>query len=382
MYTRGAVIREAPGTYEVVDLELDDPRPGEVQIELIAAGLCHSDDHIATGDLPVPRYPFAGGHQGAGVVVAAAPNRKRIREGDHVICAFTPSCGYCRWCSTGRQYLCDLGDHALTGARHTDPADFRLRMADSGVPVPQLGGISTFCATTTVSADAVVKIDPDLPPTSMCLLSCVVGTGWGAAVHDADVRAGDTVVVMGVGAVGINAVQGAAHAGALHVIAVDPVAVKRELALTLGATHAVATMAEATELARQFTGGHGADSAIVAVGVTEAAHVGQALTAVRKAGTCVVTGVGDRNRVGAGIPLGHLVRYGKRLQGSLFGSCNPNRDIPHQIQLYRAGVLKLDELVTATYPLDEIARGFRDLHEGRNLCAVIVHRHQSPDPRS
>jgi NDMA-dependent alcohol dehydrogenase len=380
VHTRGAVVREAPGAYEVVDLELDDPRPGELRIELVAAGLCHSDDHIATGDLPVPMYPFAGGHEGAGVVVAAPPNRKDIREGDHVVCAFTPSCGHCRWCSVGRQYLCDLGDGALTGARHGDPTDFRLHMADSGVPVPQLGGISTFCATTTVSVDSVVKIDDDLPLTSMCLLSCAVGTGWGSAVNDAEVKPGDTVIVMGVGGVGINAVQGAAHAGAASVIAVDPVGFKRELALKLGATHAVAGMAEATELARRLTNGQGADSAIVAVGVTEPGHVGEALAAVRKAGTCVVTGTGDRSRIGAGISLGQLVRYGKRLQGSLFGSCNANWDIPRQIRLYRAGLLKLDELVTATYTLDEVAQGFRDMHDGRNLCGVIVHRNKGIHP--
>lgn len=265
MHTRGAVIRKAPGDYEVVDLELDDPRQGEVQIELGAAGLCHSDDHIATGDMRAGIYPFAGGHEGAGVVVAAPPNHRGIREGDHVVCVFIPSCGHCRWCSVGKHNFCDLGGGALTGSRREDPTDFRLHLADSGAPVGQMAGISTFCATTTVSVDSVVKIDDDLPFTSMCLLSCGVGTGWGSAVNDAEVEPGHTVIVMGVGGVGINAVQGAAHAGATSIIAVDPVAFKREQALKLGATHAVADMAEAAELARQFTNGQGADSAIVTV---------------------------------------------------------------------------------------------------------------------
>ncbi len=377
MHTRGAVIRTAPGTYEVADLELDSPRPGEVQIELVAAGLCHSDDHIATGDLPVPMYPLAGGHEGAGVVVAAPPNQKGIREGDHVVCVSIPSCGHCRWCSVGKQNFCDLGSGALTGARPGDPTDFRLHLVDSGAPVAQLGGISAFCATTTVSIDSVVKIDDDLPLTSMCLLSCAVSTGWGSAVNDAAVEPDHTVIVMGVGGVGINAVQGAAHAGATSVIAVDPVAFKRRQALNLGATHAVADMAEATDLARQFTGGQGADSAIIAVGVTRPGHVGEALASIRKAGTCVVTGVGDRATIGADIPLGQFVLYGKRLQGSLFGSCNSNWDIPRQIQLYRAGVLKLDELVTTTYTLDELAQGYRDMHDGKNMRGVVVYRDQA-----
>lgn len=370
--TRGAVIRKAPGTYETVDIELDDPRPGEVRIEMRAAGLCHSDDHVATGDLPVGTYPFAGGHEGAGVVVEAPPNDRGIVEGDHVVVSFVPSCGHCRFCAMGRFNFCQLGGSTLTGARPGTTDDFRLHLADTGEPVGQMAGVSTFCATTVASVDSIVRIEKDLPWTSMCLLSCGVGTGWGSAVHDAGIAFGDTVIVMGIGGVGINAVQGAAHAGATNVIAVDPVAFKREKAGELGATHAVSTMDEAAELARQFTDGQGADAAIVTVGVTASEHVGQAVGAIRKAGVVVLTGVGDFSKVEAAIPLSAFAMYGKRLQGTLFGSCSPQRDIPRQIALYRAGVLKLDELVTAMYTPDQVAQGYRDMHDGRNLRGVVV----------
>jgi S-(hydroxymethyl)glutathione dehydrogenase/alcohol dehydrogenase len=180
------------------------------------------------------------------------------------------------------------------------------------------------------------------------------------------------VIVMGVGGIGINAVQGAAHAGASTIIAVDPVAFKREKARELGATHAVESMAEATELAKGFTNGQGADSAIVCVGVTRPAHVAEAFAAIRKAGTVVVTGLGDMREVGVPIALSELTLFQKRLQGSLFGASSPTWDIPRQLQMYREGVLKLDELVTRTYKLDDLAQGYRDLHAGINIRGVLV----------
>jgi len=372
MHTKGAVIRSAPGSYETVDLLLGDLRPGEMRVEMRAAGLCHTDDHIATGDLALPIYPYAGGHEGVGVVVEATPNHRGIVEGDHVVLCFVPSCGFCRFCSMGRHNLCQNGGGTLTGARPGTTDDFRLRLAETGEPVGQMAGVSAFCQTTTVSVDSLVKIDKDLPFAPMALLACGVGTGWGSAVNDAQIAPGDTVIVMGIGGIGMNAIQGARHAGALNIIAVDPVAFKREKATEFGATHAVETMEEANELARQFTQGQGADSAIVTVGVTRSEHIGEAVDSIRKAGVCVVTGIGDFSEVGVAIPPGPFAMYGKRLQGTIYGSCSPQLDIPRQIQLYRAGVLKLDELITRTYQQDEIAQGFRDMHAGLNIRGVVT----------
>ena len=214
MQTRGAVIRQAPGKYEVVDLEVDDPRPGEIQVKLVASGLCHSDDHVATGDIPVGVYPFAGGHEGAGIVSKAGANNKGLKEGDHVVFSFLPSCGHCRWCASGMQNLCDLGAGLLKGSRWADPTSFRLKMVDGGQPVGQMCGISTFVETTTVSEDSCVKVADDIPLETACLVGCGVGTGWGSAVNAAGVQPGDTTIIMGIGGIGINAVQGASHAGA------------------------------------------------------------------------------------------------------------------------------------------------------------------------
>ena len=370
MKTRGAVLLEVPGRYEVVELDVDDPRPGEIRVRMAATGLCHSDDHHATGDMKVGILPFAGGHEGAGVVEAVGPHTPGFAEGDHVVFSFLPSCGRCRWCATGHQNLCDLGASLGTNARWEDPSSFRLSL--DGRPVGQMCGLSSFCEYTTVSVHSAVKIDPSVPLDIAALTGCGVGTGWGAAVHSAQVAPGQTVIVMGVGGIGINAVQGAAHAGATQVIAVDPVAFKREAALRFGATRAVESMKEAAEIARSCTDGQGADAAIVTVGVTRGEHVGQALRAVRKAGTCVVVGLGEPRTREGDIPLTELVLYQKRLQGSLFGATAPTAGIPEQLRLWRDGALELEELITTRYRLEDIGQGFADMHAGRNLRGMVV----------
>lgn len=371
MRTRGAVVKQAPGTYEVVDIELDEPRQDELLVRMVASGLCHSDDHIATGDIPVAVYPFCGGHEGAGVVEQVGPHTPGWAAGDHVVFSFLPGCGRCRWCAAGMQNLCDLGAGLLTGARFDDPTSYRMHLAD-GSNVGQMCGISTFAEHTTVAVDSAVKVDQDLPLDKICLLGCGVGTGWGSAVNSAGVRPGDTVIVMGVGGIGINAVQGAAHAGASNVVAVDPVALKREKAMELGATHAFADIAEADAFAKSVTNGQGADSVIVTIGVVKGEHVGQAFAATRKAGTVVVTGLGDITEVGIPVSIGELTLFQKRIQGSLFGASSPSSDILRQVQMYRDGKLKLDELVTRTYRLDEVAQGYEDMHAGKNIRGVIA----------
>ena len=373
MKTRASILRQAPGKFETAVLDLEGPRPNEVMVKVAASGLCHSDDHLATGDLPVPVMPIAGGHEGAGVVQEVGSAVMGIKEGDHVVFSFLPSCGHCRWCASGQQNLCDLGAGLLQGSRWEDPTDFRLKLAGTDTPVGQMCGISTFVETTTVSADSAVKVDDDLPLDKVCLLGCNVGTGWGSAVNSAQVQPGHTVIVMGIGGVGINAIQGASHAGAANVIAVDPIAMKRENAQQVGATHGVETMEEATELAKSFTNGQGADSAIITVGIIKPEYVGQAMASIRKAGTVVVTALGNiADTTPLPVSLADVTLFQKRIQGSLFGESNPNWDILRQVELYRSGVLKLDEVITKTYKLDQIAQGYQDMHDGKNQKGVVV----------
>jgi NDMA-dependent alcohol dehydrogenase len=369
--TRAAVVWQAPGKYEVTDLLVDDPLDNEVQVKMVAAGLCHSDDHVATGDMPAGTYPVAGGHEGAGIITKAGRNSKGLNEGDHVIFSFLPVCGHCRWCATGMSQICDNGAGLMSGKRFSG-SQTPIMVTPDGAAITQMTGLATFAEVTTVSADNIVKVDDDVPLDKAVLLGCGVGTGWGSAVYAGEVRPGQTVIVMGVGGVGIHAVQGARYAGASHVIAVDPVAFKRDTALQTGATHAFASIAEAAETARQLTNGQGADAAIVTVGVLTGEDIAQAVSATRKAGITVVSAIPPYKAVGIPLPLAELVLYRKRIQGALFGNSNPMHDIRLQLELYRQGALKIDELITSTYSLDEIARGYQDMHDGRNIRGVIV----------
>jgi NDMA-dependent alcohol dehydrogenase len=368
--TRAAVIRKAPGTYETVEIELDDPRQGEVTVKLAASGLCHSDDHVATGDIPVGKYPYCGGHEGAGVITAVGPHTPGYEVGDHVVFSFVPACGRCPACTRGMFNLCDTGANALVGSRPDDPTSFRMHL--DGEDVGQQCGISTFSEYTTASVDSVVKIDKEIPLKSAALVGCGVPTGWGSAVKAAEVRPGDTVIVMGVGGIGINAVQGAKHAGATTIIAVDPVAFKREKAQEFGATHTFEGIEEATAYAQSITNGQGADSCIVTIGVVRGEHAAQALAAIRKAGTAVITGLGDITEIGVPMSLADLTLMQKRLQGAIFGGLSPRADIPNLLRMYQAGQLKLDELVTKEYTLDQVAEAYEDMHAGKNIRGVVV----------
>lgn len=370
MKTRTALLHNVPGQYEVTEVELDGPRAGELLVKIAAAGLCHSDDHIAVGDVPPGILPLAGGHEGAGVVIEAGPGVEDWSEGDHVVFAFLPTCGRCRWCASGMQNLCDLGATLLTGSRLSDPASFRMSL--NGRPVGQMAGLGTFSDYTTVDVRSAVKVPKDLPLDIACLLGCGVGTGWGSAVNSAAVQINDTVIVMGVGGIGINAVQGAVNAGASHVIAVDPVEFKRDTACKLGATQAFADIADAADAARDLTNGQGADSAIVTIGVTSSADVAAAFAAIRKGGIVVVTGLGNAAEGLPPVPLSELTLMQKRIQGSLYGACAPTRDILRQIDLYRTGGLKLEELITRRYSLEEVAQGYADMHAGKLIRGVII----------
>ncbi|MCM3883869.1 NDMA-dependent alcohol dehydrogenase [Frankia sp. R82] len=374
MLTKAAVLFDQPGKWEVAEVELEPPQQDELLVRMVAGGMCHSDDHIATGDLPIPAQglPIAGGHEGAGVVEEVGPNTPGWKVGDHVVLSFLSTCGLCRWCASGMQNLCDNGARVLAGVR----ADGTRRMSLDGRPIGQAAGVSAFSQYATVSVQSAVRCPSDVPLELAALTSCGVPTGWGAAVRSADVRPGDVVIVVGVGGIGMNAVQGAAHAGATVVIAVDPVEYKRDAARTFGATHAVAEMAQATEIARGFTNGQGADACIICVGMTTPEQVAAGVDAIRKAGTCVLVGMGKAaDDVAIPVSVRHIVLYQKRIQGSLFGASNPSRDIPALLELYRQGRLKLDELVTTRYTLDDINKGYEDMRTGSNIRGIIVHDH-------
>ncbi|OKH85359.1 alcohol dehydrogenase [Mycobacterium sp. ST-F2] len=376
MRSRAAIVREVGGDWSVEEFELDPPRAGEVLLQMAAAGLCHSDDHIRAGQLAAPKGaavpsmpPTIGGHEGSAVVLEVGPGVTRFSPGDHVVTSFLAVCGKCRWCTSGMEYLCDVGAGTLIPGMPTD-GTFRHHSL-AGEELRHTSKIGAFAEHTVVAADSLVKIDPALPLVPSALLSCAVPTGYGSTVRRAGVRAGDTVVVIGVGGIGTAALQGAALGGAAHVVAVDPVAFKRESAVGFGATHAAATVAEALELVRDLTHGVMADAVVVSPSLIGDGDVSDALSLTRKGGTCVLTGMAAPSAGAAQLDLQDLILMNKNLCGTLFGSCNPTTEIPALAQLYQEGRLKLDEMITRRYRLDDINEAFDDLLGGRVIRAVI-----------
>jgi NDMA-dependent alcohol dehydrogenase len=368
MKTRAAVLREVGKDWEVIELELDPPKAGEVLIKWAASGMCHSDDHLRTGDIPV-RYPIVGGHEGAGIVEEAGPGVTRLAPGDHVVCSFLPVCGRCRFCARGMTNLCDLGALLVENSLPDGTFRFHAGADDFG----QMCLVGSFAEHAVVSEYSCIKIAEDLPLESAALVGCGVPTGWGTAVHAGQVKPGDTTIIYGTGGVGINAVQGAAMAGARNVIAVEPVASKREAAQRLGATHSAADAQAGAEIVLEVTNWVGADQALICVGVVTEDVVRDAFSAIRKGGTVVITGLSGMGKNTIVLPVFELTLFEKRLQGALFGGGNPFDDIPLMLELYRAGKLKLDELITTRYRLEDINQGYQDMLDGRNIRGLIVH---------
>jgi S-(hydroxymethyl)glutathione dehydrogenase/alcohol dehydrogenase len=379
MQTRAAILWEVNTEWSVEDIELDDPKAGEVKVKLAASGLCHSDEHLVTGDmildpeiagmLGLEQFPVIGGHEGAGEVVEVGPGVTNLKVGDHVVMSFVPACGRCPSCAQGRQHLCDLGAFLLAGRQ---VSDFTSRHhSKDGRDLGLMCCLGTFSPVTVVNEASCVKIDDWIPLDKAALVGCGVTTGWGAATYAAEVQSGETVVVIGLGGIGMNAVQGAAMAGARHVIAVDPVEWKRDKAEVFGATHAVASIEEATAKVGELTWGANAEKAILTTGVATGDLIAPMMGLVAKGGRAVVTAVAPIAQEDVKLNLFDLAMQRKQLVGCIFGNANPRRDIPRLLRLYDEGKLKLDELVTTEYDLDGVNQGYQDMRDGKNIRGVL-----------
>ena len=363
---RAAILYEVGGPWKVEDVDVADPGPGEVLVKLTASGLCHSDEHMLTGDMPSP-MPVVGGHEGAGEIIAIGPGVTDLAVGDHIVFGFIPSCGKCHWCSIGKTNLCDKGATIIQG-------DGTFNVFNSaGVGLTKMCGIGTFSSHAVAKVESCIKIDDDIPLKQAALVGCGVTTGWGSSVYAGEVKPGDTVVVIGAGGIGSNAIQGAKAAGAKNIVAVDPVAFKREKAMEFGATHTVSSMDEAFGVLQQLTRGVMADKAIYTVGVAEGEHMAQVMSLISKGGRMVITAVAPMLNTDVKMNLFELTIFQKEVRGALFGGGSPRADIPRLLSMYQAGQLKLDELITKTYTLDQINEGYQDMRDGKNIRGMIVY---------
>ncbi len=366
MKSRAAILFEVGQKLEVREVDVQDPGPGEVRIQVVAGGVCHSDLHVMTGHLSAP-LPAILGHEGAGIVADVGAGVTSVRPGDHVIPLWRLSCGECEFCTGGRPALCPAGTEIRWSGRLLDGTSrFKL----DGHEIKHFAGVSSFSNYTVLPEKAVLKIPDDLPLERAALLGCAVITGFGAVVNAAQVRPGRTVAVFGVGGVGINVVQGAVLAGAGKIIAVDLLESRLEHAKRFGATHVVnASAGDPVEQIRDLTGGRGVDYAFEVVGLPITMR--QAYDCLAKRGVATVVGI-TPTTAEVTVPSQSLVYEERVLTGSLYGSSAPKTDIPRLIDLYRAGSLKLDELLTRSYPIGEINQAYDALESGETLRSVVT----------
>jgi len=376
MKTRAAVLYtmdhappyNASAPLVVEDLELDGPGAGEVLVELVGAGLCHSDLSVINGSRPRV-MPMVMGHEASGVVREVGPNVYDLVEGDHVVFSFVPNCGHCVPCASGRAALCENGAEANTAGTLLSGAK-RFKTAD-GEPLNHHLGVSAFSQLTVAAQESLVKIDKDVPLEKAALFGCGVMTGVGAVVNTAQVQAGYSVAVFGMGGVGLSAVMGARAVGAYPIIAVDLKDDKLQLAREVGATHTVnAAHNDSVEVIREITNG-GAFYTFESVG--NARVLVQAYQATGRGGTTISIGLPHPSKMFE-IPAVSLVGEERTVKGSYMGSSVPRRDIPRYIAMYKAGILPVDKLHTHTLSLDEINTGFDRLATADAVRQVIAFR--------
>lgn len=364
--TKAAVCKGIGQPLEVLDVELESPKAGEVKVRLGASGVCHSDLSVQNGTLLQP-LPAVLGHEGAGIVEEVGEGVTKLKEGDHVVISWVPQCGECFFCSRGQPELCEVGSAAMiTGGLLDGTPRFLL----DGEPLMQMSSTGTFSEVTVIPEIGAVKIDQSVPIADAALIGCGVLTGFGAAVNTADIRAGDSVAIVGCGGVGLNVIQGAKHAGAERIIAIDMVDGKLQTAQKFGATDLVnAGEGDAVAQVMQLTDGRGADVAFEVIGLGPT--IDQAFNMVRRGGQAIVVGV-PKMDVMTSVPAAMGFVFGeKQIRGCWYGSSNVHRDVPQLAQLYMDGKLMLDELISREIGLDEVNTAFEAMSSGDIARQVI-----------
>ena len=352
---KAAILREAKKPLVIEEVTLDEPGPGQVMVKTAASGVCHTDLYFIDGTWPM-RTPAILGHEAAGVVERVGEGVTYVEPGDHVILLFVPFCGKCRNCTTGRPNLCGEG-----GIRSQT-----LHIGDQAVA--PFVSMSSFAEYMVVPEGGLVKIRDEVPLDKAALVGCGVMTGVGAAINTAKVQPGTTCAVIGTGGVGLNVIQGCALAGAERIIAIDIHPNKLEMAREFGATHFVdASKEDPVEKVRELTDG-GADYAFEVIGLPKA--IVQAFDMVRSGGEAIIVGMAP---LGSEAPISAVAFLQEKvLRGCMYGSTRPRYDMPRLLDLYMAGKLKLDELVSRTYPLEGINDAFAAMQNGEVARSVIV----------
>jgi S-(hydroxymethyl)glutathione dehydrogenase/alcohol dehydrogenase len=366
MRIQAALLAAVNQPFQIESLDLQAPHAGEVLVRVGACGVCHSDYHLVTGATKHP-LPVVPGHEGAGVVEAVGEDVTGIQPGDHVILNWAPHCGRCFYCLRGKPNLCETFIGPVWRGVMLDGTP-RLSWRDA--PVYHFCALAAFAEYVVIPQASCVVIRRDVPLTVAALVGCAVTTGFGAVQYTAQVQVGDRVAVFGCGGVGLSIVMSARLAGAQQIIAIDRVQSKLELARRFGATHTVhADGADVVGVVRQMTDGRGADVAFEAVGAPQLQV--DCVRAARPGGKAVFVGLSP---VGSVTPLSGaaIARQEKVVLGSYYGSASTARDFPLLLDLYAAGKLELDALVSRTYRLAEVNQAFEAMLGGDVARGVVV----------
>lgn len=360
--TMQAAVCDQPGEGDVLklrDVLVDEPHEMEVRVKLLTTGICRSDIHYLRGVWVHPK-PVILGHEACGIIEAVGPGVPKSRIGEKVVLTFTPSCGHCRFCVSGRSVLCE--EVARAAAQGTMWDNTTRFFETDGKPIHHLSLVSSFCEYTVVPHNGAIRIDADVSPAQACLLGCGAMAGIGAALNTAQVRPGDSVAVFGCGGVGLSVIQGAKLCNALPIVAVDVRPEKEPEARKFGATHFVdAAEGDPVQAVREITGG-GADFTFEATGQTETAEF--CYRATCRAGTTVLIGQPNENAV-AGFPPYWIAQDENRVIGSSYGSTRPMIDFPKVLRLVRHGMLDLRSLVSEVWPFPRINEAISLVETGR-----------------
>lgn len=366
--TKGAVHVGLDQPLEIRDdIEVAAPQTGELKVRIVASGVCHSDLSVQNGTIPLAP-PIVLGHEGAGIVEEVGPDVDGFEVGDHVVLTFVPECQDCFFCNRGQGFMCEKSAALNMGGM----LDGTKRLSSGGTQLSQMAGCGTFSEVTVIPSISAVKIDKDVPLKIAALLGCGVQTGVGAATNTADIRPGDTVAVIGCGGVGLNVIQGARIAGAERIIAVDMVESKLQLAKELGATDFVnAGQGNPVATVQSLTGERGADVVFEVIGLGPT--IEQAMAMTRRGGETILVGVPRLDVMLSVNPAFSFIYTAKTVKGCWYGSSNVHTEVPKLIALYKAGDLKLDELISREIAIDDVNEAFEAMKTGEVARSVIVY---------
>lgn len=361
-----AAILTQPGTpLEITDLTLQEPMHGEVLVKLAASGVCHSDYHLISGATKHP-LPVVLGHEGAGIVEAVGTGVTRVKVGDYIVLNWAPACGTCFYCLHDKPNLCETFTGPIWAGTMLNGTP---RLYQDGRPVYHYCGLATFAQYTVVPQESCITVRQDVPLKVAALIGCAVATGVGATFYTARIQPGASVVVVGCGGVGLNILQGAALCGAYPIIAVDTNPEKMSLARQFGATHSLNVDGHTLQAIRDLTGGRGADYVFEAIGIPKIQE--QLLEYIRPGGELILVGISPMG-TNTNFPSAILTRQEKVVKGSYYGTVNAARDFPLLLDLYMAGKLKLNELISKEYRLDQVNIAFQSMLSGDVARGVIV----------